>query len=77
LQESSPAPRRAPLLAHEAVAGAMWAIIGNYAVRKRVRYLPSLTDHLAFLVLAPYIGPKAAGQTIDATRRSLARDERG
>ena len=77
LQESSPEPRRAPLLAHEAVAGAMWAIIGNYAVRKRVRYLPSLTDHLAFLVLAPYIGPKAAGQTIDATRRSLARDERG
>jgi AcrR family transcriptional regulator len=77
LQESSPEPRRAPLLANEAVAGAMWAIIGNYAVRKRVRYLPSLTDHLAFLVLAPYIGPKAAGQTIDATRRSLARDERG
>ncbi len=77
LQESSPEPRRAPLIAHEAVAGAMWAIIGNYAVRKRVRYLPSLTDHLAFLVLAPYVGPKAAGQTIDATRRSLARDERG
>ncbi len=77
LQESSPEPRRAPLLAHEAVAGAMWAIIGNYAMRKRVRYLPSLTDHLAFLVLAPYVGPKAAGQTIDATRRSLARDERG
>ena len=77
LQESSPEPRRSPLLAHEAVAGAMWAIIGNYAVRKRVRYLPSLTDHLVFLVLAPYIGPKAAGQTIDATRRSLARDERG
>jgi hypothetical protein len=45
-------------------------------VRKRVRYLPSLTDHLAFVVLAPYVGPKAAGQTIDATRRSLARDER-
>jgi AcrR family transcriptional regulator len=77
LQEGSPEPRRAPLLAHEAVAGALWAIIGNYAVRKRVRYLPSLTDHLVFLVLAPYIGPKAAGQTIDATRRSLARDERG
>jgi AcrR family transcriptional regulator len=76
LRESAPEPRRAPLLAHEAVAGAMWAIIGNYAVRKRVRYLPSLTDHLAFVVLAPYVGPKAAGQTIDAARRSLARDER-
>ena len=41
-----------------------------------MKYLPSLTDHLAFLVLAPYLGPKAAGQTIDATRGSLARDER-
>jgi AcrR family transcriptional regulator len=76
LRENSPEARRAPLLAHEAVVGAMWAIVGNYAMRKRVRYLPSLTDHLAFLVLAPYVGPKAAGQTIDATRRSLARDER-
>ncbi len=75
LQENSPEPRRAPLVAHEAVAGALWAIVGNYAMRKRVRYLPSLTDHLAFLVLAPYIGPKAAGQVIDATRRSLAGDE--
>jgi AcrR family transcriptional regulator len=77
LQEGSPESRRAPMLAHEAVVGGMWAIIGNYAVRKRVRYLPSLTDHLAFLVLAPYVGPKTAGQTIEATRRSLARDERG
>lgn len=75
LQDGSPEPRRAPLLAHEAVAGALWAIVGNYAMRKRLRYLPSLTDHLAFLVLAPYIGPKAAGQAIDATRRSLAGDE--
>jgi len=76
LQEGSPEPLRAPLLAHEAVVGAMWAIVGSYAVRKRVKYLPSLTDHLAFLVLAPYVGPKMAGQTIDTTRRSLARDER-
>jgi AcrR family transcriptional regulator len=72
LQESAPEPRRAPLLAHEAVAGAMWAILANYAVRKRIRYLPTLTDHLAFLVIAPYVGPKTAGRAIDATRRSLA-----
>jgi AcrR family transcriptional regulator len=77
LQESSPEPRRAPLLAHEAVVGALWAIIGNYATPKRVKYLPSLVDHLAFLVIAPYVGPKTAGLTIDATRRSLARYERG
>lgn len=75
LQESSPEPRRAPLLAHEAVVGALWTIVSSYATPKRVKYLPSLVDHLAFLVLAPYVGPKAAGQAIDATRGSLARDE--
>jgi AcrR family transcriptional regulator len=75
LQEGAPEPRRAPLVVHEAVVGAVWAVIGSYAVRKRVKYLPSLTDHIAFLVLAPYVGPKDAGITIDATRRSLARDE--
>jgi AcrR family transcriptional regulator len=75
LREASPEARRAPLIVHEAVVGALWAIIGSYAVRKRVKYLPSLTDHLAFLVLAPYVGPKLAGQAIEATRRSLARDE--
>jgi AcrR family transcriptional regulator len=77
LHEGAPEPRRAPLVVHEAVVGAVWAVIGSYAARKRVKYLPSLTDHIAFLVLAPYVGPKAAGITIDATRRSLARDERG
>ncbi len=76
LREGSPEARRAPLISHEAVVGAMWAIVSSYAVRKRVKYLPSLTDHLAFLVLAPYVGPKMAGQAIEATRRSLARDER-
>ncbi len=77
LQQAAPEPRRAPLLAHEAVAGALWAIIANYATPKRVKYLPSLVDHLAFLVIAPYVGPKTAGLTIEATRRSLARYERG
>jgi AcrR family transcriptional regulator len=76
LLENSPEPQRAPALAHELVAGAVWSVIASYAVRKRVRYLPSLTDHIAFLVLAPYVGPKAAVRTIDATRRRLALDER-
>ncbi len=77
LQESSPEPRRAPLIAHEAVVGALWGIISCYATPKRVRYLPSLVDHLAFLVLAPYLGPKAAGHAIDATRRSLGNEDEG
>jgi hypothetical protein len=42
-----------------------------------VKYLPSLIDHLAFIVLAPYVGPKLAAQTIDTTRRRLAEAARG
>jgi AcrR family transcriptional regulator len=69
LQENAPEPARAPLLAHEAIAGGIWSVVGSYAVRKRVKYLPSLIDHLAFIVLAPYLGPKAAAHTIDGARR--------
>jgi AcrR family transcriptional regulator len=76
LREASPEPVRAPLLAHEAIVGGVWAVIGSYAVRKRVKYLPSLIDHLAFIVLAPYLGPKAAAQTIDTARRRLSEDAR-
>jgi len=75
LEETAPEPRRAPLIAHEAVVGGLWAIISSYATPKRVKYLPSLVDHLAFLVLAPYVGPKSAGLAIESTRRSLASDE--
>jgi AcrR family transcriptional regulator len=77
LREHSPEPARAPLLAHEAIVGGVWAVIGSYAVRKRVKYLPSLIDHLAFIVLAPYVGPKSAAQTIDTTRRRLADEAHG
>ncbi len=77
LRESSPEPVRAPLLAHEAIVGGVWAVIGSYAVRKRVKYLPSLIDHLAFIVIAPYVGPKVAAQTIDTTRRRISEEARG
>ena len=76
LREASPEPVRAPQLAHEAIVGGVWAVIGSYAVRKRVKYLPSLIDHLAFIVLAPYLGPKLAAQTIDTARRRLTEDAR-
>ena len=74
LREGSPEPVRAPLLAHELILGGVWSVIGSYAVRKRVKYLPSLVDHIAFLVLAPYVGPKAAAQTIDGARRRLTEE---
>jgi AcrR family transcriptional regulator len=69
LEESAPEPRRAPTLAAEAVTGGLWTVLSGYAVRNRLRYLPCLVDHLAFLVLAPYLGPKPALEAIESAKR--------
>ncbi len=68
LTTSGPDPRRAPEVAPEAITGAVWGIINVYAANDRLRYLPCLSDHIAFVVLAPYIGPKVAIETIEECR---------
>lgn len=75
MTEHVPDPQRAPTIAGEAIVGAVWAILASYAPHDRLRYLPCLVDHLAFLVLAPYIGPRRAVESIEAAglgRRQLA-----
>jgi AcrR family transcriptional regulator len=69
LAEGAPDPRRAPMLAAEAVTGGLWTVLSGYAMRNRLRYLPCLVDHLAFLVLAPYLGPKPAIEAIENAKR--------
>ncbi|HVR05324.1 MAG TPA: TetR/AcrR family transcriptional regulator [Solirubrobacteraceae bacterium] len=76
LRESAPEPLRAPMIAHEMVVGAMWAVLSSYAASKRVKYLASLIEHLSFIVLAPYVGPKTAAITIESTRRRLLNEAR-
>ncbi len=71
LTESGPAPQRGPQVALEAVSGAVWGIIGTYVANDRLGRLPSLVDQLAFTILAPYIGPREAVETIAACRRPL------
>jgi AcrR family transcriptional regulator len=69
-----PEPRRAPSVAAEAIMGAIWAILSSYAPHDRLRYLPCLVDHLTFLILAPYIGPRPAVEAIETagfTRKQL------
>lgn len=71
-----PAPERAPSVAAEAITGAVWAILASYAPLDRLKYLPCLIDHISLFVLAPYIGARAAMETIEAAgagRRQLAR----
>jgi AcrR family transcriptional regulator len=64
-----PEPQRAPAVAGEAIMGAIWAILASYAPHDRLRYLPCLVDHLTFLILAPYLGPRAAVDAIEAGAR--------
>ncbi len=71
LTEQGPVPRRGPEIAREAITGAIWSIISSYVANDRVARLPCLVDHLTFIVLAPYIGSKAAVEEIQGARRPL------
>jgi AcrR family transcriptional regulator len=74
LDELGPEPRRGPLVAREAITGAIWGIVSSYTAHDRVRQLPRLVDQLTFIVLAPYIGAKPAMETIEAARKPLPSD---
>jgi AcrR family transcriptional regulator len=71
LADGGPPPRRGPEVALEAISGALWAIISSYVAADRLARLPCVVDHLTFIVLAPYIGPKAAVEAIQAARKPL------
>lgn len=65
-----PDPQRAPAIAAEAILGAVWSILSSYAPHDRLRYLPCLVDHLTYLILAPYIGARAAVEAIEDSHSS-------
>jgi hypothetical protein len=69
LIENGPEPRRGPQVAHEAITGAVWSIISGYVSNGRLSRLPCLVDYLAFIVLAPYVGPKSAVEAIQGSRK--------
>jgi AcrR family transcriptional regulator len=69
LTQRGPEAHRGPLVAQEAVTGAVWGIISTYVGNDRLARLPSLVDHLAFTVLAPYVGARAAIDVIAAAHR--------
>jgi len=73
LSAGAPPPRRGPAVAPVAVTGAVWAILGSYVTGQRLARLPGLVDHLTFVVLAPYLGPRAAVEAIRAARVPPAR----
>jgi AcrR family transcriptional regulator len=71
LTEGAPEARHGPLVAQEAITGALWAIIAGYVFNKRLQRLPALVDQLSFVVMAPYLGAKSSVAAIRAARRQL------
>ncbi len=72
----APEPRCAPNALPEFLSGAVWDIISTHASQDRMRYLPCLVDHLAFVMLAPYVDPRLTIMTIEGRRRVQARARR-
>jgi len=79
LTEGAPAHARGAL-AVDAVAGAIWHTIRCQVIGGRTQTLAALSDHLAYVVLAPFIGADAAAEVVTAERRdrrpSVACDRR-
>jgi AcrR family transcriptional regulator len=51
-------------LTTEAVAGAIWHTIRCQVAGERIELLAALSDHLAYVVLAPFIGAAAAAEIV-------------
>jgi hypothetical protein len=69
LTEGAPGPVRGPRIAQEAVTGALWGVISTFVSNNRLSRLPALVDHLAFTVLAPYVGARRALETLASAQR--------
>ncbi|HST55862.1 MAG TPA: TetR/AcrR family transcriptional regulator [Solirubrobacteraceae bacterium] len=54
-----------PTIAAEAITGALWELASSHVARNESQRLPAVADHLAFIVLAPYIGAEGAVETIE------------
>ena len=57
-------------LAVEAIAGAVWHTVRCQVAGGRIELLPVLSDHLAYVVLAPFIGAEAAVEIVTDERRA-------
>jgi AcrR family transcriptional regulator len=68
LMRHAPCSLRPSPVAAEAIAGAVWGIVHHEVVSGRARTLPALSDHAAYLTLAPLVGGDAAVESILAER---------
>ncbi len=59
-------------LAREGVEGAIWHTIYSHTAQGRTAALPELSGYLAYVVIAPYLGPEEAAHTLTAAHTSRA-----
>lgn len=59
-------------LAQEGIEGAIWHTIYSQAARGGTRALPELSDYLAYVVLAPYLGAEEAARILADSRATQA-----
>jgi AcrR family transcriptional regulator len=71
LTEGAPEPARNKL-AVEGVAGAIWHTIRCQVTSGQIHLLPALSDYLAYIVLAPFIGADAAAEVVIEDESVLA-----
>jgi AcrR family transcriptional regulator len=69
LTEGAPSEARGSLTT-DAISGAIWHTIRCHVVGGRVELLAALSDHLAYVVLAPFIGADAAVAVVTEERRA-------
>jgi AcrR family transcriptional regulator len=53
-------------LTREGIEGAIWHTIYHQAMSGRTDLLPRLSDYLAYIVLAPFLGPQEAARIVTA-----------
>jgi hypothetical protein len=59
-------------LAREGIEGAIWHTIYSQTAQGRTASLPELSDYLAYVVLAPYLGAQEAARILAGTRAPRA-----
>lgn len=59
LDESAPS-RMPSSVAGEAIVGGIFELIHDYVLNGRTAHLPELTDHVSYIVLAPFVGATEA-----------------
>jgi AcrR family transcriptional regulator len=62
-----------PVLASELIKGAIWHLLSTFVECRKPQILPLVADHVAYLVLALYLGGETAMEVIEGNSSSFER----